>query len=62
MSTHKKKIRKLSEEQYNEYVAALRNDPSLYNADGSLFVPEQTFDTNDDVGTPKAVKSTTSCD
>lgn len=48
MSTHKTKIRKLSEQQYNEYVAALRDDPSLYNADGSLFVPEKTFDTNDD--------------
>ncbi|MGN0823951.1 MAG: hypothetical protein ACI4MB_02645 [Candidatus Coproplasma sp.] len=48
MSTHKTKIRKLSEEQYNEYVAALRDDAALYNPDGTLFVPEKTFDTNDD--------------
>ncbi|MGN0806291.1 MAG: hypothetical protein ACI4MC_04560 [Candidatus Coproplasma sp.] len=48
MSTHKTKIRKLSEEQYNEYVATLRNDAALYNADGSIFVPEYNFDTEDE--------------
>lgn len=47
MSNRKTKIPKLSEQQYNEYVATLKGDPALYNADGTLFVPEKTFDTND---------------
>ncbi len=41
MSDRKKKIRKLSDEQYNEYIAALHNDAALYNADGQMFVPEE---------------------
>ncbi|MGN1104359.1 MAG: hypothetical protein ACI4QI_05725 [Candidatus Coproplasma sp.] len=49
MSTHKTKIPKLSEQQYNEYVATLQSDPALYNADGTIFVPEQNFDTNEEV-------------
>ena len=48
MSNRKTKIPKLSEQQYNEYVATLKGDPALYNADGTLFVPEKTFDTNED--------------
>lgn len=48
MSNRKTRIPKLSEQQYNEYVAALKGDPALYNADGTLFVPEKTFDTNDE--------------
>ncbi|MGN1061140.1 MAG: hypothetical protein ACI4QN_05345 [Candidatus Coproplasma sp.] len=41
MSTHKTKIRKLSEAQYNEYVAALRDDAALYSADGELVIPDE---------------------
>ncbi|MGN0807369.1 MAG: hypothetical protein ACI4MN_02850 [Candidatus Coproplasma sp.] len=48
MSTHKNKIPKLSEQQYKEYVETLKGDPALYNADGTLFVPEKTFDTESD--------------
>lgn len=47
MSNRKNKIPKLSEQQYNEYVATLQSDAALYNADGTIFVPEKTFDTND---------------
>ncbi len=41
MSKSKNKVRKLTDEQYNEYIATLKDDPALYNADGSVFVPEQ---------------------
>lgn len=41
MSKNKKKVRKLTDEQYNEYIAALRNDAALYSADGSMFVPRE---------------------
>ena len=40
MSKKKKKITKLSEEQYNAYIMSLKNEPTLYNADGEMFVPE----------------------
>ena len=53
MSTHKTRIPRLSEQQYKEYVETLKNDPALYNADGTIFVPERTFDTNDDEETNK---------
>ena len=39
MSKPKKKIRKLTDEQYNEYIATLKNNAALYSADGSMFVP-----------------------
>lgn len=41
MSKPKKKIRKLTDEQYNEYIATLKNDAALYSADGSMFVPPE---------------------
>lgn len=41
MSKNKKKIRKLTDEQYNEYIATLKNDAALYSADGSMFVPPE---------------------
>ncbi len=41
MSKSKNKVRKLTDEQYNEYIAALRVDAALYNADGSQFVPPE---------------------
>lgn len=37
----KKKIRKLNDAQYNEYIAVLCSDAALYNADGEMFVPEE---------------------
>lgn len=41
MSKNKKKIRKLTDEQYNEYIATLKSDAALYSADGSMFVPRE---------------------
>jgi hypothetical protein len=41
MSAKKHKIPKLTEEQYNAYIATLRGDAALYNPDGSYFVPPQ---------------------
>ena len=41
MSKGKNKVRKLADEQYNEYIAVLRNDASLYMADGRQFVPDE---------------------
>ncbi len=41
MSKSKKKVRKLTDEQYNEYISTLRNDGALYSADGSIFVPPE---------------------
>lgn len=41
MSKSKKKIRKLTDEQYNEYIATLKNNAALYSADGSMYVPEE---------------------
>lgn len=40
MSTKKRKIPKLTEKQYNEYVATLRGDASLYSADGAITLPK----------------------
>lgn len=37
----KKKIVKLSDEQYYEYIMSLKNDAALYNTDGKPFVPEE---------------------
>jgi len=48
MSNGKKKIRKLSDAQYNEYVATLQSDAALYNADGEMFVPEEIDRPKDD--------------
>ena len=41
MSKCKNKVRKLTDEQYNEYIAVLRNDAALYMADGRQFVPDE---------------------
>ena len=46
MAKNKKKIRKLTDEQYNEYIAGLKNTAALFSADGSMLVPEP-FDKND---------------
>ncbi len=39
MSKKKKKIAKLSEEQYAAYIMSLKDDAPLYNGDGEMFVP-----------------------
>lgn len=41
MSKNKKKIRKLTDEQYNLYIATLKHNAALYCADGETFVPEE---------------------
>ncbi len=42
MSKSKKKIRKLTAEQYNEYIAGLKeNTAALFSADGSMLVPDE---------------------
>ena len=37
----KKKIAKLTDEQYQKYIMTLKNEPSLYNANGELQVPDE---------------------
>lgn len=46
MSKNKKKIRKLTDEQYNEYIAGLRDTAALFSADGSMLVPD-VFETSE---------------
>ena len=41
MSKKKRKIPKLTDEQYNEYIASLRNDAALYMPDGKEYVPPE---------------------
>lgn len=41
MSKSKRKVRKLTDEQYNLYIATLKSDPALYCADGSAFIPDE---------------------
>lgn len=36
----KKKIVKLTDEQYNAYIMSLKDQAALYGADGEIFVPE----------------------
>lgn len=36
----KKKIAKLTERQYSEYIMSLKDSAALYSADGEMFVPE----------------------
>lgn len=48
MSTNKRKIPKLTEKQYNEYVATLRGDASLYSPDGTITLPKQLKDKQKD--------------
>lgn len=46
----KKKIRKLTDEQYNEYIAILKSDAALYSADGNPFVPSEIDKEKNDDG------------
>ena len=39
MGKKKKKVPKLSEEQYNAYVASIKNSAAAYGTDGEIFVP-----------------------
>ncbi len=43
----KKKIRKLTDEQYNAYIASLKYDAASYNADGSRVVPDELKERDD---------------
>ncbi len=45
----KRKVRKLTDEQYNAYIASLKYDAASYNADGSRVVPPE-FDGDDNGG------------
>ncbi len=37
----KKKIAKLSDEQYRKYIMSLKDDAALYNADGEMQIPDE---------------------
>ena len=37
----KKKIVKLNDRQYYEYIMSLKDDAALFNADGEMLVPEE---------------------
>lgn len=41
MGKKKKKITRLTEEQYNAYVMSLKNDAAVYRPSGDYFVPPQ---------------------
>lgn len=41
MSAKKRKIPKLTDEQYNAYIATLKEEASLYSADGKMVVPPE---------------------
>lgn len=39
MGKKKKKIARLTEEQYNAYIMSIKDNAAAYNADGELIVP-----------------------
>ena len=39
MGKKKKKVAKLTEEQYNAYITSLKDNAAAYNADGEMFIP-----------------------
>lgn len=41
MSKKKSKVPKLTDEQYNAYIATLKEDASLYMANGDTYVPPE---------------------
>lgn len=41
MKKNKKKIPKISDEQYIAYIASLRSEPALYGTDGEAFIPDE---------------------
>lgn len=36
----KNKIKKITDEQYLQYIAGLKNDAALFSADGEMLVPD----------------------
>lgn len=44
----KKKIIKLTDEQYYAYIMSLKNDAPLYSADGEMLVPDSLANYKDD--------------
>lgn len=47
----KKKIVKLTDAQYLEYIAGLKDDAALFDADGNMLVPDEfTREENDKMG------------
>lgn len=46
MSKKKNKIAKITDEQYLQYIAGLKNDAALFSATGELTVPN-AFDKSD---------------
>ena len=39
MGKRKKKVPKLTEEQYNAYITTLKDDAAAYGTDGEIYVP-----------------------
>lgn len=44
----KKKIVKLTDEQYVKYIMSLKDDAALYNADGEMFTPDSVTNYDED--------------
>lgn len=44
----KKKITKLTDEQYFEYIMSLKDEPALYRANGEMTVPDSLAVEQDD--------------
>ena len=44
----KKKIARLTDEQYFKYIMSLKDDAALYNADGEMQVPESLTTTEEE--------------
>ena len=36
----KNKIKKITDEQYLQYIAGLKNDAALFSADGEMLIPD----------------------
>ena len=41
MSKKKRKVPRLTDEQYNAYIATLKENAALYDSDGKVFVPSE---------------------
>ena len=44
----KKKIAKLTDEQYVTYIMSLKDEPALYGADGEMTVPDSLLEPRDE--------------
>lgn len=47
MGKKKKRIAKLTEEQYFAYIAGLKNDAALFDANGNMLIPTEFKEEND---------------